>query len=70
MKIIAALALPLILSACSIYQTAASEPSYAIQNPEIYATFQTLVDDDGISLSVPSTSDPHPWASGTRGLAD
>lgn len=46
----------------------ASSPSYTIHNPDIYATAQPLVDDDGIPLALPTTSQH--WTHGNSRMAD
>ena len=80
MKNLAILAAALALSACSSVREAPDAPSFAIQNPAIYATQPTQFDDNGVPSAVvavdaaqvvlPSAKDPFPWASGTRRVAD
>ena len=80
MKNLAILAAAHALSACSAVNEVPAAPSYAIQNPAIYATQPTQFDDNGVPSAVvaadalpvvlPSAKDPFPWASGTRRVAD
>lgn len=70
MKALVALYSILTLAACTTSQKLASEPSYTIQNPDIYATVQPVVDDNGVPLALPAPKEAFPWASGTKGIAD
>lgn len=69
MKYLLVVSLACLAAACSTAQPLADAPSYTIHNPDIYASVQPLVDDDGIPLAV-VPKDPFPWASGTARVAD
>lgn len=73
MKTILSLALIALVSACSTAQPLAQTPSYTIHNPDIYATQPPLVDDNGVSLAIPTTvgaKGPAEMAMGTGRMAD
>lgn len=73
MKTLFAIATVAILSACSTAQPLAQTPSYTIHNPDIYATQQPLVDDEGIPLALPTSVEakgPAAMARGTFRMAD
>lgn len=60
LKLLITLAVVLALVGCADSQT------LKIHNPEIYATQQPLVDDDGIPLALPVKH----WAEGTGRMVD
>ncbi len=72
MKTILSLALVALVSACSTAQPLAQTPSYTIHNPDIYATQQPLVDDNGVPLALPTTvgKGPAELAQGKGRMAD
>ena len=48
----------------------ASSPSYIIHNPEIYASVQPEVDDNGVPLAIPIQSSSQSWMTKNSHMAD
>lgn len=48
----------------------ANAPAYVIHNPDIYASVQPAVDDNGVPLAIPTESSSQSWMTGKKGISD